>query len=64
MAVLADGPWARHTYWRSDLEAMQEASRSMGYADEHPSAVLRRYHPTEDYQSADDGDGTRLWRFC
>lgn len=66
VAVLADGPWAPRRYWRDDLEAMQHASRAMGYPDGHPAAVLRGYHPT-DAHSPDGGPGSdrpaRLWRY-
>lgn len=66
VAVLADGPWAPRRYWRDDLEAMQQASRTMGYPDDHPSAVLRGYQPT-DQHSPDGGPGSerpaRLWRY-
>jgi len=65
VAVLADGPWAPRRYWRDDLEAMQQASRAMGYPDRHPSAVLRGYHPTNDHAHDDGPHGapTRLWRY-
>lgn len=70
VAVLADGPWARHCYWRADLEAMQAANRAIGYPDDHPSAVLRHYHPTNAHDDPDGpdgpdgaGQGRRLWRY-
>jgi hypothetical protein len=64
IAVLANGPWARHQYWRADLEAMQAASRAIGYPDDHPSAVLRHYHPTDDYHpGARPDQHQRLWRY-
>ena len=49
IAYLADGPWKSHTFWRSDLEAMQAANRQiLGYPESHPAAVLRRYRPTDE----------------
>jgi hypothetical protein len=65
LAVLVDGPWARRCYWRADLEAMQQASRDRGYADDHPAAVLRGYQPTEQHQpTADDPDRTaQVYRY-
>lgn len=65
VAVLADGPWAPRRYWRADLEAMQHASRAMGYPDQHPSAILRGYRPTDEHASDDGPDGApaRLWRY-
>ncbi|MGD9525314.1 hypothetical protein [Pseudonocardia sp.] len=64
VAVLADGPWAPRRYWRADLEAMQQASRAIGYPDDHPSAVLRRYQPTDEHLPDDGPAGApaRLWR--
>lgn len=62
VAVLADGPWAPRCYWRDDLEAMQEASRRVGYPDDHPSAVLRRYEPTGESAIHQDG-AARVWRY-
>jgi hypothetical protein len=67
IAVLADGPWARHCYWRADLEAIQAASRAVGYPDDHPSAVLRHYHPTDNHDGPEPADAAgqlrRLWRY-
>ncbi|MFC4943323.1 hypothetical protein [Pseudonocardia sp. GCM10023141] len=66
VAVLADGPWARHCYWRDDLEGMQAATRAKGYPDQHPSAQHRGYQPTEDYEPAagpDTDAPRRLWRY-
>jgi hypothetical protein len=65
LVVLADGPWAQRCYWRTDLEAMQQASRDRGYADDHPAAVLRSYQPTEQRQPhPDDPDRTtRVYRY-
>jgi hypothetical protein len=65
LVVLVDGPWARRCYWRDDLDAMQRASRSMGYLDGHPAAVLRGYRPTDEQQPhPDDAERTvRVFRF-
>lgn len=65
LAVLVDGPWAHRWYWRDQLEAMQRASRTVGYPDEHPSAVLRGYRPTGTRRPHPDGcDRTgREWRY-
>ena len=65
LVVLVGGPWARRCYWRDDLEAMQQASRNMGYPDDHPSAVLRDYRPTDQHQPhPDDASRTvRIYRF-
>jgi hypothetical protein len=65
LVVLVDGPWARRCYWRSDLEAMQQASRAMGYPDGHPAAVLRGYRATDEHQPhPDDAERTvRVFRF-
>jgi len=65
LAVLVDGPWAPRCYWRDELEDMQAASRRMGYPDDHPSAALRAYRPTDErapHQHNPDHDG-RLWRY-
>lgn len=65
MVVLGDGPWARHWYWRDDLEGMQAASRAVGYPDQHPSAQLRHYQPTGRRQPHPDGDGRfgQVWTY-
>lgn len=66
VAVLADGPWAPRRYWRDDLEAMQHASRAMGYPDRHPSAVLRGYQPTDQHTfdgGPDSDQPARVWRY-
>lgn len=62
LAVLAGGPWMPAWYWRDDLEATQQASSR--YPDGHPAAVLRSYHPTEDWRphpSDKDTEG-RVWK--
>lgn len=65
LAVLIDGPWAHRWYWRDELEAMQAASRAVGYPDEHPSAVLRCYQPAAGHRPhPSDGNRTgREWRY-
>ncbi len=65
LVVLADGPWARCWYWRDDLEAMQQASRNVGYSDTHPAAVLRPYQPTDQHQAHPHNEGRsgRVYRF-
>ena len=65
VVVLGDGPWARHWYWRDDLEAMQAASRAVGYPDQHPAAVLRHYRPTDQHQRHPDDPGRdgKVWTF-
>jgi len=50
LVVLAGGPWARHWYWRDDLQAMQAASHYVGHPDTHPDTQLRRYRPTQQQQ--------------
>lgn len=65
LAALVDGPWAPRWYWRDELEAMQRASRRMGYPGNHPSAVLRCYQPTEEFRphpTEPDVTG-RAWRY-
>ncbi len=51
LAALGEGPWAGAWYWREDLEAQQVASRRMGYPDDHPCAVMRRYRPTDTWHN-------------
>lgn len=65
LAVLVDGPWAAHTYWRHNLVAMQEASRALRVADHHPSAVLRNYHGGEELPERPEFPGcfVRAWHF-
>ena len=45
---------------------MQAASQAMRYPDDHPSAVLRCYHPTDQFDPAagpDSDQPARLWRY-
>lgn len=65
LAVLADGPWAPRCYWRDELEDMQAASQRMGYPDDHPSAVLRAYRPTDERapHPHNPGHDGRVWRY-
>jgi hypothetical protein len=63
--VLVNGAWAPRWYWRNELEAMQDASRRMGYPDAHPSAVLRSDQPTDEFRPHPTEPGTsgRVWRY-
>ena len=65
LAVLVNGPWAPRWYWRTDLEAMQEASRRTGHPDGHPAAELRGYRPTDQWvgHPAEPEVSGRAWRF-
>ena len=47
LAALVDGPFRLRWYWRDELEAMQEASRRIGYPDDHPAARMRGYQPSD-----------------
>lgn len=66
VAALVDGPFAHRTYYRGELEAMQQASRARDYPDDHPSAVLRGYQVTAGYEpfaGPDSERPTRRWRY-
>lgn len=65
LVVLGDGPWARHWYWRDDLEAIQAASRAVGYPDDHPSAQLRNYRNSDQQRPhPDDPDRVaQVWTY-
>jgi hypothetical protein len=65
LAVLVDGPWKHHWYYRDELEAMQEGSRAMNYPDDHPAAQLRHYRPTHSWQPHpfEVGASAREWRY-
>ncbi len=65
LAALIDGPRRLRWFWRDELEAMQTATRRRGYPDEHPAAVYRCYHPTQewiDHPTTGDVRG-RAWTY-
>lgn len=65
LAALVDGPWRLRWYWRSDLEAIQNASRAVGHPDGHPAAEHRHYQPTDTWlpHPYEAGVTGRVWRY-
>ncbi len=62
LAVCANAPRRPAWFWRDQLEAQAASSARMGYPDDHPAAVFRRYVPTDELVAHPIEDGvTGSW---